>query len=119
MRSHRVSGKVTVEENREREQAFEEAFLNDRADIAFGSQVRTYTLQPYTMVKDERTDLAVLKTPPFVAIGSGRKHAYAVMYSLKKAGYGTARERIDLALETSAEFTPSVRGPWLFCTLTN
>jgi peptide chain release factor 2 len=36
--------------------AFEEAFLNDRADIAFGSQVRTYTLQPYTMVKDERTD---------------------------------------------------------------
>ena len=37
-------------------EAFEEAFLNDRADIAFGSQVRTYTLQPYTMVKDERTD---------------------------------------------------------------
>jgi peptide chain release factor 2 len=51
-----LRGLLFEKARREREEAFEEAFLSDRADIAFGSQVRTYTLQPYTMVKDERTD---------------------------------------------------------------
>ncbi|MEM6959199.1 MAG: peptide chain release factor-like protein, partial [Myxococcota bacterium] len=41
---------------REREQAFEEAFMSDLGEIAFGSQARTYTLNPYKMVKDERTE---------------------------------------------------------------
>ncbi|MDH3484318.1 MAG: peptide chain release factor 2 [Myxococcales bacterium] len=51
-----LRGLLFEKARREQEEAFEEAFLGDRADIAFGSQVRTYTLQPYTMVKDERTD---------------------------------------------------------------
>ncbi|MDH3728802.1 MAG: peptide chain release factor 2, partial [Myxococcales bacterium] len=51
-----LRGLLFEKARREQEEAFEEAFLDDRADIAFGSQVRTYTLQPYTMVKDERTD---------------------------------------------------------------
>jgi len=51
-----LRGLLYEKARREREEAFEEAFIGDRADIAFGSQVRTYTLQPYTMVKDERTD---------------------------------------------------------------
>ncbi|MGB5812474.1 MAG: peptide chain release factor 2 [Polyangiales bacterium] len=51
-----LRGLLFEKARREREEAFEEAFVGDRADIAFGSQVRTYTLQPYTMVKDERTD---------------------------------------------------------------
>jgi peptide chain release factor 2 len=51
-----LRGLLFEKARREREEAFEEAFMADRADIAFGSQVRTYTLQPYTMVKDERTD---------------------------------------------------------------
>lgn len=51
-----LRGLLFEKARREREEAFEEAFIADRADIAFGSQVRTYTLQPYTMVKDERTD---------------------------------------------------------------
>ena len=51
-----IRGLLFEKARREREEAFEEAFLSDRSDIAFGSQVRTYTLQPYTMVKDERTD---------------------------------------------------------------
>jgi peptide chain release factor 2 len=51
-----LRGLLFEKARREKEEAFEEAFLSDRSDIAFGSQVRTYTLQPYTMVKDERTD---------------------------------------------------------------
>lgn len=41
---------------REKEEAFTEAFLSDQSEIAFGSQARTYTLQPYKLVKDERTE---------------------------------------------------------------
>ena len=51
-----LRGLIYEKERREREAEFEEAFGGDKNEIAFGSQVRTYTLQPYTMVKDERTD---------------------------------------------------------------
>ncbi len=51
-----LRGLLFEKARREREEAFEEAYLSDKSEIAFGSQVRTYTLQPYTMVKDERTD---------------------------------------------------------------
>jgi peptide chain release factor 2 len=40
----------------EQEAAFESAYGGNKQEIGFGSQVRTYTLQPYTMVKDERTE---------------------------------------------------------------
>jgi peptide chain release factor 2 len=51
-----LRGLIFEKERREREAEFEEAFGGDKNEIAFGSQVRTYTLQPYTMVKDERTE---------------------------------------------------------------
>jgi peptide chain release factor 2 len=51
-----LRGLLFEKERREREAEFEEAFGGDKNEIAFGSQVRTYTLQPYTMVKDERTE---------------------------------------------------------------
>ena len=31
------------------------ALSGDKRDVAFGSQIRTYTLAPYQLVKDERT----------------------------------------------------------------
>jgi peptide chain release factor 2 len=31
------------------------ALAGEKRDVAFGNQIRTYTLQPYQLVKDERT----------------------------------------------------------------
>ncbi len=50
-----VRGFLFEKARREREEAFQEAFIGDQSEIGFGSQARTYTLQPYKMVKDERT----------------------------------------------------------------
>ena len=31
------------------------SLAGEKRDVAFGNQIRTYTLQPYQLVKDERT----------------------------------------------------------------
>ncbi len=41
-----------LEEERKKREAIE----NEKKDIAWGSQIRSYVLQPYTKVKDHRTD---------------------------------------------------------------
>jgi peptide chain release factor 2 len=47
-----------IYEYREREREKElEAIRGERQDIAFGSQIRSYVLAPYTMVKDHRTGI--------------------------------------------------------------
>ena len=43
----------------EREAAFEKNYASDKMEIGFGSQIRTYTMAPYRLVKDERTELKV------------------------------------------------------------
>jgi peptide chain release factor 2 len=48
---------VRVEE--EKREAELEKKYGEKTDIAFGSQIRSYVLQPYTLVKDLRTDLEV------------------------------------------------------------
>jgi peptide chain release factor 2 len=55
----RLRGLLYEKARREQEAAFEDAFLSDQGEIAFGSQARTYTLHPYKMVKDERTEMKV------------------------------------------------------------
>jgi peptide chain release factor 2 len=40
---------------REERRAELEKLSGDKRDVAFGSQIRTYTLAPYQLVKDERT----------------------------------------------------------------
>jgi peptide chain release factor 2 len=43
----------------EREKAKSEAIAGTKKDIDYGSQIRSYVLQPYTMVNDHRTELKV------------------------------------------------------------
>ena len=52
-----LRGKLYELERQKREAAFEENYGVDKMQNAFGSQVRTYTMQPYQLVKDERTEL--------------------------------------------------------------
>jgi peptide chain release factor 2 len=36
-----------------------EGFIGDKKEISWGSQIRSYTLQPYRLVKDHRTNVEV------------------------------------------------------------
>lgn len=40
----------------EKEKEFADAYHSGKSAIDFGSQIRTYTMQPYQLVKDERTE---------------------------------------------------------------
>jgi peptide chain release factor 2 len=51
-----LRGRLFEKQRQEREAEFAKNYSSGQLAIGFGSQVRTYTLQPYTMVKDERTD---------------------------------------------------------------
>jgi peptide chain release factor 1 len=44
-----------AERTRQERQQELDALSGEKRDVAFGSQIRTYTLQPYQLVKDERT----------------------------------------------------------------
>ena len=44
-----------AERQRQERDAELEALSGEKRDVAFGNQIRTYTLQPYQLVKDERT----------------------------------------------------------------
>jgi peptide chain release factor 2 len=44
-----------AERQRQERQAELDALSGEKKDVAFGSQIRTYTLAPYQLVKDERT----------------------------------------------------------------
>jgi peptide chain release factor 2 len=51
-----LRGRLYEKMRQEREAEFTKNYESGKLAIGFGSQVRSYTLQPYTMVKDERTD---------------------------------------------------------------
>ncbi len=51
-----LRGKLYELERQKREKEFEDTYGVDKMLIGFGSQIRTYTMQPYQLVKDERTE---------------------------------------------------------------
>jgi peptide chain release factor 2 len=48
---------VELEERRRREEVAREK--GDAQDVAWGSQIRSYVLHPYTMVNDHRTEVKI------------------------------------------------------------
>jgi len=77
-----LRGKLYELERQKREAAFEENYGVDKMLNAFGSQVRTYTMQPYQLVKDERTEL---KDANINAILDGNLDEFIEAYLLQHA----------------------------------
>jgi peptide chain release factor 2 len=51
---HILAARLAERQRQERDAELE-ALSGDKRDVAFGNQIRTYTLHPYQLVKDERT----------------------------------------------------------------
>src|SRR5262249_40280444 len=49
-----LAARLAERQRLERQQEME-SLSGEKKDVAFGSQIRTYTLAPYQLVKDERT----------------------------------------------------------------
>jgi peptide chain release factor 2 len=69
----------------DRQAAVKAALDSTKADVSFGSQIRSYVFQPYTMVNDHRTEL---KIPDVQKIMDGAIDPFIEAY-LKKFGAGS------------------------------
>jgi peptide chain release factor 2 len=85
-----LRGRLFEKQRQEREAEFAKNYTSQQLAIAFGSQVRTYTLQPYTMVKDERTDY---KSSDANGVLDGNLDEFIEAYLLKVASERDAKER--------------------------
>ena len=93
------------EEKREAELARERGAAQD---IGFGSQIRSYVLHPYQLVKDHRTDFEVGNTQSVLDGGiDGFVHAYLLAKAAGQGGLDAAR---------NVRYTPSLlyepEQPW-------
>jgi len=66
-----------------------ERFYGEKGEIAWGSQIRSYVFQPYTMVKDHRTDE---QTSNVAAVMDGRIQPFIEAY-LKESALKAEQER--------------------------
>jgi peptide chain release factor 2 len=87
-----LRGRLFEKQRQEREAEFAKNYSSNQLAIGFGSQVRTYTLQPYTMVKDERTDY---KATDANRVLDGDLDEFIEAYLLKAAGERDASQRKD------------------------
>jgi peptide chain release factor 2 len=77
-----LRGKLYELARQTREAEFQKAYGVDKMESGFGSQVRTYTLQPYRLVKDERTEF---KTAQVDAVLDGDLDDLIEAYLMKSA----------------------------------
>jgi peptide chain release factor 2 len=78
-----LAGRLFEKARQEREAQFAQNYTSNQLAISFGSQVRSYTLQPYTLVKDERTEH---KATNAQAVLDGELDDFIEAYLLKAAG---------------------------------
>ncbi len=67
-----------------------EKFYGEKGEIAWGSQIRSYVFQPYTMVKDHRTGV---ETSNVQAVMDGELQAFIEGYLKHKVGVSPAKAR--------------------------
>lgn len=85
-----LAGRLYEKARQEREAEFAQNFTSGQMAISFGSQVRSYTLQPYTLVKDERTEH---KSSNAQAVLDGELDEFIEAYLLKAANEREAQEK--------------------------
>ena len=66
---------------------FEVAVDATKSDVSFGSQIRSYVFQPYTMVNDHRTEL---KIPDVQRVMDGDIDPFIEAYLTQTGGAGSA-----------------------------
>ena len=79
-----LKGRLARLKEMEREKEIATAY-DAKGEIAFGSQIRTYTLQPYTLVKDHRTNVEIGNVQ---AVLDGRLNDFIEAWLRKNAGTG-------------------------------
>jgi peptide chain release factor 2 len=85
-----LAGRLFEKARQEREAEFAQNYTSGQLAISFGSQVRSYTLQPYTLVKDERTEHKSSNTQ---GVLDGDLDEFIEAYLLKAANEKETREK--------------------------
>jgi peptide chain release factor 2 len=91
-----LAGRLYEKARQEREAEFAQNYTSGQMAISFGSQVRSYTLQPYTLVKDERTEH---KSSNAQGVLDGDLDEFIEAYLLKAANEREARESVNKSRE--------------------
>ena len=85
-----LRGRLYEKQRQEREAAFEKSYGSSKTDIDMGSQIRSYTMSPYTLVKDERTEHKMSQVD---AVLSGDIDEFIEAYLLMKANRKVGTEK--------------------------
>ena len=85
-----------AERQRQERQPELDALSGEKRDVAFGSQIRTYTLQPYQLVKDERTRLRERQRAGGARRRDRRVHRVVPAVASRTVGTGRVQRRAQV-----------------------